>query len=135
MKTYLLAGAALLALAACADKPAPLGPTVVVPANPGLGAAQVQQLVVGNTGSGPMSGSQVRYVMYAAPDGRAELRLPTGIEAGQWRILSDGQFCVKYANFRDAEEHCQRVYQEGTQYKFVDRSATMMLTFVPGRAL
>jgi len=134
MKTYLLAGAALLTLAACAE-PASLGPNVVVPAQPGIGAAQVQQLVVGNTGSGPMSGSQVRYVMYAAPNGNAELRLPTGIEAGKWRILSDGQFCVQFANFRDAQEHCQRVYQEGNQYKFVDRSATMMLTFVPGRAL
>ena len=135
MKTYLLAGAAMLALAACAEKPAPLGPNVVIPAQPGLGAAQVQQLVVGNTGSGPMSGSQVRYVMYAAPNGNAELRLPTGIEAGKWRILSDGQFCVQFENFRDAEEHCQRVYPEGGQHKFVDRSATMMLTFVPGRAL
>ncbi|MFN4281723.1 MAG: hypothetical protein ACK4NA_03690 [Alphaproteobacteria bacterium] len=135
MKTYLLAGAAMLALAACAEKPASLGPNVVVPAQPGLGAAQVQQLVVGNTGSGPMSGSQVRYVMYAAPNGNAELRLPTGIETGKWRILSDGQFCTQFENFRDAEEHCQRVYPEAGQHKFVDRSATMMLTFVPGRAL
>ena len=135
MKTYLLAGAALLALAACADKPASLGPNIVVPSQPGLGAAQVQQLVVGNTGSGPMSGSYVSYVMYVAPDGTAQLRLPTGIESGKWRIMSDGQFCAQWANFHDAEELCQRVYPEGSQYKFVDRSTTMLLTFVPGRAL
>jgi hypothetical protein len=135
MKTYLLAGAAMLALAACAEKPASLGPDVVVPAQAGLGAAQIQQLVVGNTGSGPMSGSQVRYVMYVSPDGKAELRLPTGIEAGSWRILSDGQFCAKWANFHDGEEYCQRVYPEGSTYKFVDRTSIMFLTFVPGRAL
>lgn len=135
MKTYLLAGAAMLALAACAQKPAPLGPDVIVPAQAGLSAAQIQQLVVGNTGSGPMSGSQVRYIIYTSADGNAELRLPTGIEAGKWRILSDGQFCTKWTNFHDAEEYCQRVYPEGTGYKFVDRSMSSTLTFVPGRAL
>lgn len=135
MKTYLLAGAALLALAACAQKPPSLGPDVVVPAQAGLGAAQIQQLVVGNTGSGPLSGSQVRYIIYVNADGNAELRLPTGIEPGKWRILSDGKFCTKWANFHDGEEYCQRVYPEGTAYKFLDRSMTSTLTFVPGRAL
>jgi hypothetical protein len=135
MKTYLLAGAAMLALAACAEKPAPLGPNVVVPAQPGLGASQIQQLVVGNTGSGPMSGSHVRFAMYVSPDGTAQLKLPTGVEAGKWRILSDGQFCAQWANFHDGEEYCQRVYQEGSAYKFVDRSSVMFLTFVPGKAL
>lgn len=135
MKKILLAGAALLALAACAEKPAPLGPNVVVPAEAGMGAAQVRQLVVGNTGSGPMSGSQAPYVIYTAADGQATTRLPTGLQAGKWRILDDGQFCIQWENFRDAREHCQRVYQEGSRYKFVDTSAVMYLTFVPGRVL
>ena len=42
---------------------------------------------------------------------------------------------MKWTNFHDAEEYCQRVYPEGTGYKFVDRSMTSTLTFGPGRAL
>ena len=101
----------------------------------GLSAAQVSQLVVGNTGSGPMSGSNVKYIMYVDPNGSAQIRLPTGIEAGKWQIMNDGQFCVQWSNFHDGEQYCQRVYQEGSTYKFVDRSAVMFLTFVPGKAL
>jgi hypothetical protein len=134
MKKYLLACAAVLALTAC-SQPEPLGPNIVVPAQPGLSAAQVSQLVVGNTGSGPMSGSNVKYIMYVDPNGSAQIRLPTGIESGKWQIMSDGQFCAQWSNFHDGEQYCQRVYQEGSTYKFVDRSAVMFLTFVPGRAL
>jgi len=92
MKPYLLC-AAVLALGACATQPAPLGPAIPdEPAGPALSAPDVQALVVGNTGTGTMSGSNATYAMYVMPGGRAELKRPTGIEDGNWQITPDGKF-------------------------------------------
>jgi hypothetical protein len=122
---------AVLGLAACAA-PAPLGPPIVVPTGPSLSGAEVRQLVVGNTASGPMSGSIINYTMYVAPDGSAKARLPAGIDNGSWRITDDGQFCAKWSIFRGGEEYCQRVYKEGEVYKFVNNNSVELLNIVPG---
>lgn len=130
-----LAGAALIALAACTqDKPAPLGPPVVSEVTaPPMDANAVRTLVVGNTGTGPMSGSHVMFTMYISPDGSALADLPTGIEHGAWRLTADGEFCTKWENYRAGQEYCQRVYAKGASYKFADTTSDELLTFTPGK--
>jgi hypothetical protein len=131
---FLVAGVAALALAACVqEKPAPLGPPIVVPAGPGLTPAAIREAVVGNIGTGVMSGSQITYSIYVAPDGTTETRLPTGVDPGAWRLTDDGQFCAKGRLFRNGEEYCQRVYKDGDIYKFVNNNSVELLTFAPGK--
>jgi len=135
MKPYLLC-AAVLALGACATQPAPLGPSIPdEPAGPAMSATDVQALVVGNTGTGTMSGSNATFAMYVLPGGKAELRRPTGIEAGNWQITPDGKFCAKWELFRGGEEYCQRVYRNGPVYKFHNLNSVELLTFEAGRQL
>jgi putative hemolysin len=135
MKPYLLC-AAVLALGACATQPAPLGPAIPdEPAGPALSAPDVQALVVGNTGTGTMSGSNATYAMYVMPGGRAELKRPTGIEDGNWQITPDGKFCVKWELFRGGEDYCQRIYKDGPIYKFRNENSVELLTFQAGRQL
>lgn len=135
MKPYLLC-AAVFALGACAVQPEPLGPAIPdEPAGPALSAQDVQALVVGNTGTGTMSGSNATFAMYVMPGGRAELRRPTGIEAGNWQITPDGKFCAKWELFRGGEEYCQRVYRNGPVYKFHNLNSVELLTFQAGRQL
>ena len=132
-----LACAALGALAACAQAeqpPAPLGPPVVNDqTQPALTADQVKSLVVGNTATGPMSGSHINFKMYVAADGTALADLPMGVEHGIWHVTADGQWCMKWENYRAAQEYCQRVYPDGDKYKFVDRTSEEIFTFEPGR--
>jgi hypothetical protein len=132
-----LATASICAVAACAQtQPAPLGPPVANNLTaPALTAAQVRDLVIGKTGTGPMSGSHVMFTMYVAPDGTAEADLPTGLDPGTWHITDDGQWCVKWQTYLDGQESCQHVYPHGRSYKFVNATAEELLTFTPGRHL
>jgi len=132
VKNLLLGCIAVLGLAACAH-PAPLGPPIVASSEPGLSAAAVRQAVAGNTGTGTMSGSHITYSMYLAPDGAAEAKLPTGIDRGSWRLTEDGQWCAKWQLFRGGTEYCQRVYQDGDVYKFVNSNSEELLSFAPGK--
>jgi hypothetical protein len=134
MKLVLVCAAAGT-LAACADpQPAPLGPPVANNAAvPTLDAATVRSVIVGNTGSGPMSGSHVNFTMYVDADGTALTDLPTGVEHGSWRLTDDGQFCVRWQNYRAGQEYCQHVYRNGGGYKFADSSSEELLTFTPGK--
>ncbi|MBU0724118.1 MAG: DUF995 domain-containing protein [Alphaproteobacteria bacterium] len=134
MKKFLLC-ASVLAVSACAGQPEPLGPPVTLPSGPALTGAEVRSLVVGNTATGQMSGSQATYTMYVAPGGAAELKRPTGIEKGVWQITQDGQLCMKWELFRDSENYCQNVYREGAVYKFRNNTSVELLTIAPGRKL
>jgi hypothetical protein len=125
--------AALLALGACVEKPAALGPPIATSDAPGLSSAAILDVVNGNTGVGTMSGSNITYAMYIAPDGTAQTQLPTGIDTGNWRLTSDGQWCVNWKLFRNGEEYCQRVYRHGEGYKFVNGNSEELLTFAPGK--
>lgn len=131
----LFAFLAVLMVAACADKPAPLGPPIVVPAGPGLSAAQIREALVGNTGTGAMSGSSITYTMYLAPDGTAQAKLPTGIDDGKWRITDTGQICLVWRVFRNGQEFCQAVYKEADFYKLVNNNSVEILSFVPGKRI
>jgi hypothetical protein len=131
----LFAGGAVLALAACAVQPAPLGPPIVMSAAPGLTSAAIRDAIVGQTGVGTMSGSNIVYSMYVAPDGTALAKLPTGVDPGNWRLTEDGQWCVAWKLFRGGEEYCQRVYHEGAGYKFVNSNSQELLTFAPGKGV
>lgn len=132
-----LACVAVGALAACTaaeQPPAPLGPAVENDqTQPALSADQIKSLVVGNTGTGPISGSHITFKMYVAPDGTALADLPTGVENGAWRLTADGQWCVKWDHYRAAQEYCQRVYPDGGKYKFVDGTSEEIFTFEPGK--
>jgi len=132
MKTLFVCAAAL-ALGACAAEPAPLGPSIATSDAPGLSSAAILDVISGNTGVGTMSGSTVTYAMYVAPDGTAQARLPTGTDTGNWRLTSDGQWCVNWKLFRNGEEYCQRVYKDGKGYKFVNASSEELLVFAPGK--
>jgi hypothetical protein len=134
MKLF-LACAAVGTLAACAEpQPAPLGPPVTNnQAAPALDSAAIRGIIVGNTGSGPMSGSHVLYTIYVGADGNALIDLPTGVEHGAWRLTDDGQWCVRWQNYRAGQEYCQRVYQDGARYKFVNRDSEELMTFTPGK--
>jgi hypothetical protein len=124
---------AFLGLAACAAQPAPLGPPIVVPSGPGMSASEVREVVVGNTGTGAMSGSLAEYSMFAAPDGSAQVKLPSGIDQGAWRLTDDGELCLKWRRFRAAQEYCQRMYKDALAYKLVNSNSVELLTFVPGK--
>ncbi|KZD08565.1 hypothetical protein [Oceanibaculum pacificum] len=132
MKKFILC-ASLLAVGACAGQPEPLGPPVNLPPGPPLTAAEVQSLVVGNTGTGQMSGSRATYTMYVAPGGAAELKRPTGVEKGKWQIMPDGQMCMTWELFRDGDQYCQNVYKEGVVYQFRNNNSVELLTFAPGK--
>jgi hypothetical protein len=124
----------LLGVAACAGPPpAPLGPPIVIPSGPGLSAAEVREVIAGNTGTGIMSGSQAEYSMYVAPDGTAQAKLPTGIDQGAWTLTADGQWCARWQRFRSGEEYCQKVYKQGEIYKFVNSNSVELLVFAPGK--
>ncbi len=133
----IFACAALGALTACAaaeQPPAPLGPPVLDDkTQPALSADQIKSLVVGNTATGPMSGSHVNFKMYVAPDGTALADLPMGVEHGTWRLAADGQWCMKWEYYRAGREYCQRVYPSGDKYKFVDSTSEELFTFEPGK--
>jgi hypothetical protein len=122
-----------LALAACVVQPAPLGPPIVSSAGPGLTTPAIRDAMVGSTGTGTMSGSNIEYSMYVAPDGTAQSRLPTGIDEGNWRLTDDGQWCVRWQRFRGGEEYCQRVYKEGNVYKFINSNSVELLSFSAGK--
>lgn len=130
---YLLGFAAVLALAACNPRPEPLGPVIQAPTSPALSAAQVRDSLVGKTGTGPISGSRIEYSMYLAPDGTAQAKMPTGIDRGNWRIMDDGQLCLKWALYRGGNEYCQLVYQEGGVHKLYNNKAIEVLAFNPGK--
>ncbi len=89
--------------------------------------------MVGNTGTGPMSGSHVMFTMYIAPDGTALADLPTGVEHGAWHLTADDQWCVKWENYRAGQEYCQHVYPTGASYKFVNATSEELMTFTPGK--
>jgi hypothetical protein len=125
---------AVLGLAACAH-PAPLGPPIVASSGPSLSAAAVRDVIAGNTGTGTMSGSHITYSMYLAPDGTALAQLPTGIDQGTWHLTDDGQWCAKWQLFRGGNEYCQRVYQQGDTYKFVNSNSEELLSFKPGNRI
>lgn len=131
MKFPLSLGVVVL-LAACA-RPEPLGPSVVVPAEPGISASEIRQGVVGRTGIGPMTGSQAQYMVYLAPDGSAQLKLPTGVERGRWQVSDNDQLCLQWEYFRDGDNYCQRVYRSGDRFMFVDQQSAELLDFRPGK--
>jgi hypothetical protein len=131
----LLGCIAVLGLAACAVKPAPLGPPIVTSSAPGLTSAAIRDAIAGNTSVGTMSGSNITYSMYVAPDGTAQAKLPTGIDPGTWRLTEDGQWCAKWRLFRGGDEYCQRVYREGDGYKFVNSNSEELLRFTPGKQI
>jgi hypothetical protein len=122
-----------LGLAACAIQPAPLGPPIVSSPGPSLTAAAIRDAVVGNTGTGTMSGSTIVYSMYVAADGTAQSRLPTGIDEGSWRLTNDDQWCAKWQRFRGGAEYCQRVYKDGDMYKFINSDSVELLSFAAGK--
>ncbi len=130
----LVGGCLLVALAAC-DPPAPLGPAIVVPAEPGLSPAEISKEIVGNTGTGPMSGTAAIYSIYIAPDGTALAKLPTGIDQGRWRISDDGAWCVRWERFRGGQEYCQRIYKRGEFYRFVNQTLLEDLRLTPGKTI
>lgn len=123
---------AILLLAAC-GRPEPLGPSVVTPAEPGISASEIRELVVGRTGTGPMTGSQAQYMVYLAPDGSAQLKLPTGVQRGRWQVSDTGELCVQWEYFRDGESYCQRVYRSGDRYMLVGEQSAELLDFRPGK--
>ncbi|HEY1720457.1 MAG TPA: hypothetical protein VGG27_04370 [Magnetospirillaceae bacterium] len=128
-------GAALCALAACAaDKPAALGPSVNNDMTaPALTSDQIRKLVVGNTGTGPISGSHINLTIYVSPDGTALADLPTGIDHGMWHLTADGQVCWKWDSYRAGQEYCQHVYQSGPDYRFVNSTMEEHFIFTPGK--
>src|SRR5258708_28383354 len=123
--------AALFVLAGC-TQPAPLGPPIVMPAEPGLSGSAIRSAIVGSTGTGTMSGSTVVYSMYVGPDGTTLAKLPTGIDRGSWHITDDDQWCVRWQLYRRGREYCQRIYREGDMYKFVNANSVEVLSFAPG---
>jgi hypothetical protein len=127
--------ATLGALAAC-EQPAALGPSVEnITTGPALSADQVRGLIVGNTATGPISGSHITFKMYVAADGSATANLPTGLEHGQWTLSGNGDICFKWTVYRSGEQYCQRVYPAGSSYKFVNANSEELFTFVPGNQL
>ena len=124
----------VLAVAGCAQ-PEPLGPPIVVPAEAGLSAPALRDAIVGNTGTGMMSGSTVIYSMYVGPDGTALAKLPTGIDRGSWHITEDGQWCVRWQLYKGGREYCQRVYPEANAYRFVNTTSVEELAFAPGKRI
>jgi hypothetical protein len=129
----LFAPIAALALAACVVQPAPLGPPIVSSPGPSLTASAIRDAIVGNTGTGTMSGSSIEYSMYVAPDGTARSKLPTGVDEGNWRLTNDGEWCARWQRFRAGEEYCQRVYKEGNVYKFINSNSVELLSFAAGK--
>ena len=127
--------ATLGALAACAQ-PAPLGPTVVDNrAQTALTTEEVRGLIVGNTATGPVSGSHITFKMYVDPDGTAMADLPTGLDHGRWWLTKDAQLCFKWTVYRGGREYCERVYRDGSEYKFVSPTTEGIFTFAQGRHL
>jgi hypothetical protein len=136
-----LSGLALLLLAACGGttappaQPAPLGPPIAVPTGPGLSADQIRQQLVGNTGTGPISGSIAMMTVYLGPDGNALAKLPTGLEQGRWRITTDNMLCTTWTNYRQGQEYCQRVYRDGEVYQLVNNNSIELFRFVAGKTI
>jgi hypothetical protein len=136
----MLSGLLLLLLAACGEttaggQPAPLGPPIAMPSGPGLTADQIRQQLVGNTGTGPISGSIAKMSMYLGADGAALAKLPTGLEQGKWRITNDNLLCTSWAKYREGQEYCQRVYRDGEGYKLINNNSIEVFTFVAGKTI
>jgi hypothetical protein len=132
----LIACAGLAALAACAaEEPAALGPSVNNDqTKPALNGEQIRSLIVGQTATGPISGSHIMFKMYVAADGTATADRPTGIEHGTWHV-ADNQWCVRWENYRAGQEYCERVYPNGANYKFVNTTMEDLFTFQPGNQI
>jgi hypothetical protein len=136
-----LTGLILLVLAACSNgpagpgQPAPLGPPVAMPSGAGLSADQIRQQLVGNTGTGPISGSIAMMSMYLGADGAALAKLPTGLDQGRWRISNDNLLCTTWTNYRQGQEYCQRVYRDGDVYKLVNSTSIEEFRFVAGKTI
>ena len=131
-----LSGLVLFFLAACASEPpAPLGPAVVVPSGPGLSASEIRNQLVGNTGTGPMSGSLANFSVYLAPDGSAIAKLPSGVDQGRWRVSQDDQLCMVWERYRNGQEFCQRVYRDGDVYRLVNNNSVEVLRFQAGKTI
>ena len=133
MRALLYSGM-VLALAAC-TAPAPLGPPASPALGPALTSAEIRDAVVGQTGTGSITGSTITFAMYLAPDGAALARRPTGIERGQWRLTNDGELCLRWQTYRQGEEYCQNAYREGRMLRFQDTKSAQLLAFEPGNQL
>ncbi len=123
-----------LALAAC-SKPAPLGPQPTQRLGDRLTAAQIEDEIVGNTGTGTRTSTSATYSMYVAPDGTLIEKLPTRTETGHWRITNDGHFCMQWPTDFNGHEICQTVHQAGITIQLASPESLEELVFQAGNKL
>lgn len=128
----LLAG---LALAACTGAPAPLGPQPTDPLGARLSAPELQTMVVGNTGSGPRTGTLSTWSIYVSPDGRLMGKSPTLTDTGTWQITPDGQFCMTWKVDFDGAPVCATAHRTGNAVQLAAPNARATMTFTPGNRL
>jgi hypothetical protein len=130
----LLAGVALLAVAACSSAPDPLGPRVDAPKpGPYMSSAEIKDTLGGKTGTGPISGSHITYSMYMAPDGTAQAKLPSGVDQGRWWVTGDDQLCFQWQIYRGGQQYCQHVYKDPAGYRLADTTSVELLAFANGK--
>ncbi len=125
-----------LALAACAaGPPAPLGPQPTDPVGMRLSAPELQNMVVGSTGTGTRTGTMSMWSMYVSPDGRLFGKSATLRDTGTWRITPDGQLCMQWQVDFDAQPTCVTAYRMGNAIQLATSDARAVLTFLPGNKL
>jgi hypothetical protein len=123
--------------------PAPLSGSTLAPPPPVVGStrlvprpltpSETMAALAGNTAIG-MTANGAPYQLYFTADGREHFRQGNFADAGTWRVLPDGQLCMRLPQVGSNAEECYLLAQYGNVllYQRPDGLDQGSLRVVPG---
>jgi hypothetical protein len=79
-----------------------------------LTADQIRQQLVDHTTYGTVNGAP--FVQYVSPAGTQKIKVGNFNDAGNWRIMDNGQLCRTWKVSTGGREECVTVYKNGDTY-------------------